>query len=105
MLNTREGRDLFELKDNVGIRTNGHKLAVDIFTLEMIRLVPAVREGGFWKRLPAGGAGAKTPHNCRVEQMTSDLSYSLFVGVWGRRGLEIFGHEKPRKRAEKTPVL
>jgi len=54
-VNTEWGRkDLLNLKENIGIRTNGNKLTAE---LEMRFLLRGMK---FWSSLPEGGLSSKT---------------------------------------------
>uniref|UniRef100_A0A8C3F2F9 Reverse transcriptase domain-containing protein n=1 Tax=Chrysemys picta bellii TaxID=8478 RepID=A0A8C3F2F9_CHRPI len=58
-INTREGEELFQLSTNVDTRTNGYKLAVGKFRLEIRRRFLTIRGVKYWNSLPRETVGAK----------------------------------------------
>ncbi|CAM4697246.1 unnamed protein product [Lepidochelys kempii] len=59
-INTTEGEELFKLSTSVDTRTNGYKLAIRTFRLEIRQRFLTVRGVKFWNSLPRGAVGPKT---------------------------------------------
>ncbi|CAM4568387.1 unnamed protein product [Lepidochelys kempii] len=58
-INTGEGEELFKLSANVDTRTNGYKLAIGKFRLEIRQRFLTIRGVKFWNSLPREAVGAK----------------------------------------------
>lgn len=59
-INTWEGKEEFKQKDdNIGIRTNGYNLAMNIFMLETRRRIQGLTTIRFWESFPVGVVGAR----------------------------------------------
>ncbi|CAM5120564.1 unnamed protein product [Natator depressus] len=58
-INTGEGEELFKLSTNVDTRTNGYKLVIGKFRLEIRRRFLTIRGVKFWNSLPREAVGAK----------------------------------------------
>lgn len=56
---TRDGEKLFKLKYTVGTRTNGCKLDMNKFRLEVRRICIALRGVNFWNSFPVEKRGTE----------------------------------------------
>uniref|UniRef100_A0A674KBD5 Reverse transcriptase domain-containing protein n=1 Tax=Terrapene triunguis TaxID=2587831 RepID=A0A674KBD5_9SAUR len=65
-INTKEGEELFQLSTNVDTRTNGYKLAMGKFRLEIRQHFLTIRGVKFWNSLPRETVGAKDPSGFKI---------------------------------------
>ncbi|CAM5164461.1 unnamed protein product [Natator depressus] len=66
-INTREGEEFFKLSTNVDTRTNGYKLVIGKFRLEVRRRFLTIRGVKFWNSLLREAVGAKDLSGFKIE--------------------------------------
>uniref|UniRef100_A0A8C8VI47 C-type lectin domain-containing protein n=1 Tax=Pelusios castaneus TaxID=367368 RepID=A0A8C8VI47_9SAUR len=111
-INIREGEEFFEYSTNVDTRTNGYKLSIRKFRLEIRCRFLTIRGVKFWNNLPRGVVGAKTITAFKSDLTRFFLLYIVvlvFNGIITTSGKKIFstnGHcadfETTRERCKEV---
>lgn len=67
----REETELFNLKDNIGTRTNGYKLAMNKLRLKIRRMFQSNREVRLLNNFPVGVVVVNDPICSKMDQLIS----------------------------------